>query len=338
MWRRFIMPPVTGLLALAAILFNGCGGHQNQTLLVAPAVTLDGFLLGGKDLDCVGDLLERAAEQTLIPPLDGQVSADGHCIPGRWGLQLNSEQLKERIGLAPEDSQLLSTFELVSPTFPAECEMLPVREAAAGTRSVGLMINVAWGEDHLPKVLSVLQEANAHATFFIMGFWAEEHPEQTRAIAQMGHEIAVHGYHDLHPRDMSPGAFREDLEMSITTLTRLTGRRPTLYTPHYGEVDESIVTTARDLGLATILWTTDTVDWMNKSARQMLDRVLPDTRDGAFILMHPTENAAAFLSEYLPRLHDMGLTARSCSDTLNRVPAPAAGLDEVFEQMRLCPE
>ena len=340
MWRRIVMASVSGWIALAAILLVGCldGSHPDQVQQVAPGVTLDGFMLGEMELDGALDLIEQAATGTTVSPIDSRVSDEGYCIPGRWGLQLNAEELKRRISLAPQGAQLLSIYELLSPIRPAECETLPVREAAEGAESVGLMINVAWGEEHVPQVLSVLQQGNARATFFVMGFWAADHPEETQAIAQMGHEIAVHGYRDVHPQDLSPGALREDLELSIATLTQLAGIRPVLYTPHYGEVSDIIIRTAGDLGLTTLLWTTDTVDWKNPSPEQMLDRVLPGTKDGAFILMHPTENTAVFLSEYLARLKSMGLQARSCSEALSRVPAPTVSLDEVFKQLQRHPD
>lgn len=321
------------LLAVTLLFCVGCSDGDGRSDRVAPDVTVDGFNLGGMDLHWAADLIDRAAGRVMIPPVDGRVSGDGHCIPGRWGLQLNTAELKRRVVLAPSGSRLLAAYELLPPTCPRECPNLPVREAAAGTRSVGLMVNVAWGEEHLPRILSILREQDARATFFVMGFWAEDHPELLQAAVRMGHEIGVHGYRDAHPRDMSPDALREDLQVSIAALGRLSGARPTLYTPHYGEVTDAITETAADLGLTTILWTADTADWMTDSVPRMLDRVLPETRDGAFILMHPTENTAAFLSEYLPRLKDMGLTARSCSGTLNRIPATAAGLDDLFRRM-----
>ncbi len=340
MWRRIVMSSVSGWIALAAILLVGCSGgsHPDQVQRVAPGVTLDGFMLGEMELEGALDLIEQAAMATTVSPIDGRVSDEGHCVPGRWGLHLNVEELKRRISLAPQGAQLLSIYELLSPTGPAECQTLPVREAAEGAGNVGLMINVAWGEEHLPQVLSVLQQGEARATFFVMGFWATDHSEDIRHIAQMGHEIAVHGYRDVHPQDLSPGALREDLELSIATLTQLTGTRPVLYTPHYGEVSDVIIRTAADLGLTTLLWTTDTVDWKNPSPEQMLDRVVPDTKEGAFILMHPTENTVVFLSEYLARLKSMGLQARSCSEALSRVPAPTVSLNEVLGQWQRHPD
>ena len=44
------------------------------------------------------------------------------------------------------------------------------------------------------RVLDVFDDAGAIATFFVLGWVAERHPQLVREIAARGHEIACHGY------------------------------------------------------------------------------------------------------------------------------------------------
>jgi polysaccharide deacetylase family protein (PEP-CTERM system associated) len=68
------------------------------------------------------------------------------------------------------------------------------------------------------RLLDVLAEARVTATFFILGWVAERHPDLTRRIAAAGHEIASHGYLHQLVYDITPAQFREDVRRSKALL------------------------------------------------------------------------------------------------------------------------
>ena len=68
------------------------------------------------------------------------------------------------------------------------------------------------------KLLRVFAEANARATFFVLGYVAEQHPEIVREIAAAGHEIATHGYSHTLVYTQKPEVFREEMKRSIRLL------------------------------------------------------------------------------------------------------------------------
>ncbi len=61
------------------------------------------------------------------------------------------------------------------------------------------------------RVLGILDDAGVRATFFVLGWVAERHPELVRRIAERGHELASHGYAHRLVYDQTPAAFREDV-------------------------------------------------------------------------------------------------------------------------------
>lgn len=61
------------------------------------------------------------------------------------------------------------------------------------------------------RILAILRESGAHATFFILGWVAERCPALVADIDRAGHEVASHGYGHRLVYDMTPEAFREDL-------------------------------------------------------------------------------------------------------------------------------
>ena len=68
------------------------------------------------------------------------------------------------------------------------------------------------------RVLNIFEEYNQKATFFILGCIAEKHPELVKGIAEMGHEVATHGYSHTFVYRFSQNEFREDLLRSIEVI------------------------------------------------------------------------------------------------------------------------
>lgn len=75
-------------------------------------------------------------------------------------------------------------------------------------------------------VLDLLRRFETRATFFSVGEVVEDYPELIRAIAEEGHEIASHGHTHTPLFELSPAAFREELELSATAIEDAVGVRP----------------------------------------------------------------------------------------------------------------
>jgi polysaccharide deacetylase family protein (PEP-CTERM system associated) len=72
------------------------------------------------------------------------------------------------------------------------------------------------------RVLEVLRNLNAEATFFVLGKVAERHPEIVKAIHDAGHEVASHGYAHELVNGMTPEEFEADVRRSIEILENIT--------------------------------------------------------------------------------------------------------------------
>ncbi len=75
------------------------------------------------------------------------------------------------------------------------------------------------------KVLDIIKEANMQATFFVLGYVAEHHPELVGRIKNEGHEIATHGYAHRGIKKESPQSLEEDLLKSIKILEGVSGEK-----------------------------------------------------------------------------------------------------------------
>src|SRR5205823_406407 len=66
-------------------------------------------------------------------------------------------------------------------------------------------------ERNTDKLLDLLARQQTRATFFILGWVAQRHPELVRRISQGGHEVSSHGYaHELLTAQ-TPSQFRDDV-------------------------------------------------------------------------------------------------------------------------------
>ncbi len=66
-------------------------------------------------------------------------------------------------------------------------------------------------EANVDRILDLLNEHNAKATFFTLGWIAERFPNVVKKIVSNGHELASHGYGHHRIQEFSPKAFREDI-------------------------------------------------------------------------------------------------------------------------------
>lgn len=195
----------------------------------------------------------------------------------------------------------------------------PIYQGTNTEQKVALAINVDWGEDVLPEMLDVLEQENVKATFFVTGRFAEKFPELVQQIAAAGHEIGNHGYKHPHPDQLSVAQNQKDITQSEAVLEKLTGTKPSLYAPPYGEHGETCLQAAEQCGYTTILWTADTVDWEEPAPSHdtLVQRVTGDKlTSGAILLMHPKAHTAEALPDIIHTIAVKGYQCVKVSEVL----------------------
>lgn len=78
---------------------------------------------------------------------------------------------------------------------------------------------------NIDKLLTILAEEGVRATFFILGWVAENYPEIVRRIRAAGHEIASHGYAHRLVYEQKPDEFLSDFKKSLDITERITGNK-----------------------------------------------------------------------------------------------------------------
>ena len=79
--------------------------------------------------------------------------------------------------------------------------------------------------ESVDKILDLLASKNQRATFFCLGWIADQHPEIIRLINDHGHDIASHSYYHELVTKQSQHEFHQDLERSIHVLSDTIGKK-----------------------------------------------------------------------------------------------------------------
>lgn len=141
---------------------------------------------------------------------------------------------------------------------------------------------------HTRKVLDLLDEHDARATFFVIGRKVEQHPDVVEEIVKRGHDVGVHGFaHDRLFSLRGSRRVRRDLERAVRTLARVTKDTPTLFRPPIGHTNPTIARIADQLGLTLVGWSIAGYDGLqNADPKKVASRIARDLDDGAIVLMH----------------------------------------------------
>ncbi|WP_200411157.1 polysaccharide deacetylase family protein [Virgibacillus salexigens] len=234
--------------------------------------------------------IEAKAREFEEAPQNAYIDRVWKKTPGRNGLQVNIEKSYDKMKDKGEFDKSLLVFDQVTPE--KNLEELPASPIYRGhpeKQMVAFLINVSWGEEYVPEILSVLKDNNVKATFFIEGKWAKNNAELVKMIHEQGHVIGNHAYN--HP-DMSRMTNQQILDQIVQTndiIKAIIGKSPKWFAPPSGSFNEHVVQVSHELNMQTILWTVDTIDWKNPSVSVMINRVNTKIHPGATVLMHPTE-------------------------------------------------
>ena len=154
-----------------------------------------------------------------------------------------------------------------------------------------------WGNEDTQQLIDILGKYNVKVTFFVVGEWVDKYPESVKALADAGHEIMNHSNDHAHFNSLSAGEIVTDINTCNDKIEAVTGVRPTLFRPPYGEYDDHVITAVRGMGMEPIQWDVDSLDWKELSAAEITQRVTSRVQPGSIVLFH---NAALHTPEALP--------------------------------------
>ena len=108
-------------------------------------------------------------------------------------------------------------------------------------------------EQNTLKTLDLLDRYDTKATFFVLGWIAEQNPGLVREIASRGHEVASRGYYHRSLKNLTSEEFRDDLRRTSRVIEQATGQSVVGFRAaeklHYGQ-DDWVIDVLADEGFA----------------------------------------------------------------------------------------
>ncbi len=179
----------------------------------------------------------------------------------------------------------------------AAARELPIYCVEREDREVSLTFDAAWGNEDTQLLIDILGRHNVKATFFVVGDWVSKYPESVKALHDAGHEVMNHSSTHKHFNQLSQGQIVEDVSACNDKIEAVTGVRPILFRAPFGEYNDNVIKTLSGMGMYTIQWDVDSLDWKEIPAEEIISRVKTKTKPGSIILFH---NAAKHTPEALP--------------------------------------
>ncbi|HEX2953503.1 MAG TPA: polysaccharide deacetylase family protein [Bacillota bacterium] len=154
-------------------------------------------------------------------------------------------------------------------------------------KNVALTFDDGPVPEYTLKVLDTLKRFKVHATFFVVGQYAEAHPEIIKRMIAEGHEVENHTYVHPYLTWISTKETREEVQRCHEAITRITGIPPRFFRPPHQIYDARVITALRHYPEYDIcLWSVALEHREAKTPKAMALRVIHEAHPGTIILAH----------------------------------------------------
>lgn len=190
-------------------------------------------------------------------------------------------------------------------TASAQDRLLPIYNVQTEEKKAAITFDLAWEDTDFSEILSLLEENNVKATFFVTGDWARRYPEHIKELAAKGYDVQNHSDQHPHVAQLPSSSLLEDTEKCSDIIEQLTGKRPQYYRAPYGEYNNRLLQTLSNYQV--IQWNVDSRDWKpDVTVDYIKENVLNSITPGSILLFHvdsKAQNTVEALREILSELH-----------------------------------
>lgn len=151
-----------------------------------------------------------------------------------------------------------------------------------------------------PRILDLLENHQAKATFFCIGNKVEQLPEIVKNIDKKGHTVANHSF--LHSNSIGFFSTKRLLEEIINTeksIFKVISKKTNLYRPPFGVTNPNIARAIKKLNYEVIGWNIRSLDTVIKDEEKLFNRVYSKIKPGSILLLHDTSEVTIVVLERL---------------------------------------
>lgn len=196
---------------------------------------------------------------------------------------------------------------------------IPIYSVENGENKVAITFDCAWEADDIPVILNILKEKEVKAAFFLVGEWVRRNPEETKMIAEQGHDVANHSENHFKMSVLNRDKIKKEIIDCSNTIEEVTGFSTDLFRAPYGDYNNNVISIARQTGHYTIQWSLDSLDWKpGISEETIIDRI-SNVESGDILLFHnDTSHTKKILGKVIDKIREKGLNPVPVSELIIR--------------------
>lgn len=181
-------------------------------------------------------------------------------------------------------------------------------EVPATRAAIAITIDDGPHPDITPRVLELLDEYGAKATFFCIGERVRRYPEIAREILHRGHTVENHSQRHVHNFSlMGPWGLMEEIGRAQESITAVTGLVPRFFRAPAGLRNPFLDPVLRRFDLQLASWTRRGFDTVSRDPAAVLGKLTRHLGGGDILLLHDGHpgrhpSGQALILEVLPRL------------------------------------
>lgn len=182
---------------------------------------------------------------------------------------------------------LTSIFDAIQGTYLTGNDLISYQdyqeEKKKNLKRVALTFDDGPNPDTTPRVLEILDQYNAKATFFTLGHKLASQETLVKRIIDQGNEIGNHTWSHPNLTTLSVEGIKQEITATNQAIEKITHQKPTLMRPPYGATNATVQAA---VGMKEVMWTVDTLDWQSHSTLAIMKKLKEQLTPGGIILMH----------------------------------------------------
>jgi peptidoglycan/xylan/chitin deacetylase (PgdA/CDA1 family) len=172
------------------------------------------------------------------------------------------------------------------------------------------------------KVLALLRQYNAKATFFCIGKQIEKHPEIFKQVLAEGHTVGNHTYTHLPTNGFAQKTqWLQELKLTDELILKNSGKKAKFFRPPYGVTTPYLSQALKITGHKVIGWNIRSLDAVIKDETKIFNRIKTRLKPGSIILLHDTSQKSVNVLEQLLVLLQQNNYEAVTVDRLLNIPA-----------------
>lgn len=178
-----------------------------------------------------------------------------------------------------------------SATISSDFYLKSLNHGDRSLKQIAITFDDGPNAEYTNKIMDVLAEFNAKATFFVIGKNILGNESIVSELDKKGHTIGNHSYsHSFFIDFKSKNGFIEEINHTNSIVEKIIGKKIKLFRPPYGVTTPAIASAVKKLNVNVIGWDVRSMDTTKDNETVVFRRVSEQIKPGSILLFHDTSD------------------------------------------------